>query len=40
MAYPVDDPCGVNVFGYECGYRYGLRYRHGMGGVKSGLPCG
>ena len=40
MAYPVDDPCGVKVFGYEYGYRYGLRYRHGMGGVKSGLPCG
>ena len=38
MAYPVDDPCGVKVFGY--GYRYGLRYRHVMGGVKSGLPCG
>ena len=36
MAYPVDDPWGVKVFGY--GYRYG--YGIGMGGIKSGLPCG
>ena len=36
VAYPMDDPCRVKVFGY--GYRYG--YGIGMGGVKSGLPCG